>query len=236
MLEELRRPLFIVALVLITLAFLVELGSAGFIDNVTPADKPSYDLPTPGWGIPYLALLDGLLLFTVALIGASLLIPERVHGRVQGIVTLIVSLLVLLGAIAAIFLAITLLTLMVSLLLAVPFGTIVYFATFADFDVAASRTTLGIVMPLKLAFAVCLVLAHQRFLENKGLVLIILTSLLATLIVSFLHGFIPGFLVSITDDIAAIIVAILAAIWALVFLIGSIPAIVKALRVDRALR
>ncbi len=90
-------------------------------------------------------------------------------------------------------------------------------------------------MIFKLAFAILLVFAHQRFLQNKGLVLIILTSLLATIIVSFLHGLVPRFLVSITDDIAAIVVAILAAIWALFFLIGSIPSIIKVLRVDRAL-
>jgi len=79
------------------------------------------------------------------------------------------------------------------------------------------------------------VFSHKRFLENKGLVLIILTSLLATVIISFLHGLVPSFLVSITDNIAAIITAILAAIWALFYLIGSIPAIIKVLRVDRAL-
>jgi hypothetical protein len=89
-------------------------------------------------------------------------------------------------------------------------------------------------MSLKLAFAVVLLLAHQRFLQNKGLVLIILTSLLANVILSFLHGIVPRLLVSITDAIGAIVVGILAAVWALIFLIGSIPAIVKALRVDRA--
>ena len=217
------------------IAFLVEMGSAAFLGSI-PSQAAARDLPTPGWGIPFLALLDGLLLFTVVLIGVSLLMPERVQGRVQGVMTLLVALGVLLGGIAAIYFAILLLNLMVSLLLAVPFGTLVYMATFADFDVAASRATLGLLMPLKLAFAVCLVVAHQRFLENRGLVLLILTSLLATVIVSFLHGFVPRFLVSITDDIAAMMIAILATIWSLVFLVGSIPAIVKALRVDRAMQ
>jgi hypothetical protein len=90
-------------------------------------------------------------------------------------------------------------------------------------------------MALKIGFVVLLVMAHQRFLENKGLVLIILTSFLATIILSFLHGIVPRFLVSITDDIGAIIIAILAAIWSLFYLIGAIPAVIKALRVDKAL-
>lgn len=141
----------------------------------------------------------------------------------------------LIGAIVIIMVAVGLLMLMVSLLMAVPFGTAIYFATYGTFDTGGARITLGMLMSLKLGFAACLLFAHQRFLQNKGLVLLILTSLLGNVIVSFLHGFVSGPLVSITDDIGAIIVAILAAIWALVFLLGSIPAIVKALRVDRAL-
>jgi hypothetical protein len=112
---------------------------------------------------------------------------------------------------------------------------VVYLAKFADFDTNQAVATLGVIMSLKLAFAGFLVFSHQRFLENKGLVLIILTSLLATIIISFLHGMVPFILASITDMIGAIVVAVLAAIWALFYLIGSIPAIVKVLRVDRAL-
>jgi hypothetical protein len=90
-------------------------------------------------------------------------------------------------------------------------------------------------MSLKLAFAGFLVFAHPRFVQNKGLLLIVLSSFLATIIIGFLHGMVPRMLASITDDIGAIVVGILAAIWALIYLIGSIPAVIKALRVDRAL-
>ncbi len=71
-------------------------------------------------------------------------------------------------------------------------------------------------------------MAHQRFLENRGLILLIATSLLATIIVSFLHGMVPGFLVSVTDLIAALIVVILAAVWVIVSLVFSIIAVIKA--------
>jgi hypothetical protein len=83
-------------------------------------------------------------------------------------------------------------------------------------------------MALKIGFVVCLVLAHQRFLQNKGLVLIVLTSLLANLIISFLHNFAPGILVSITDAIGAIVVGILAVIWAIVLLVFASISIVRA--------
>jgi len=225
MLDSLRKPLFIVAVILLVLAVLIELGSGFYIGTTE----------SPGYGIRYLAILDGLVLFTIGIITAPLLIPARVVGRVQGIISFVVSLLMLIGAIVMIVVAIGLLVLMISLFMAVPFGTVVYIAKFASFDTGQAAATLGIIMSLKLAFAGFLVFSHQRFLENKGLVLIILTSFLATIIVSFLHGLVPSFLVSITDDVAAIITAILAAIWALFYLIGSIPAIIKVLRVDRAL-
>ena len=70
--------------------------------------------------------------------------------------------------------------------------------------------------------------AHPRFLQNKGLVLLFLTSLLGGLIVSFLHGFVPVILVSITDGVAAIIIAILAIIWCIFFLIGAIVSIFRS--------
>ena len=64
----------------------------------------------------------------------------------------------------------------------------------------------------------------------KGLVLIVLTSLVAGLVVSFLHGFVPGILVSITDAVAGIVVAILAILWAAFLLLGSVFSVVAALK------
>jgi hypothetical protein len=236
MLDALRKPFLIVSVILLVIAVLAEVGSLAYLDAAGKNASQFKDMPTPGLGIAYLALLDGLLLFTLGMICAPLIIPQRIHGRIQGIVTLIVSLLTLISAIAMIFVAIGLLMLMVALFMAIPFGTIIYMAKFADFDTGAAGGTLGLIMSLKLGFAVFLVLAHQRFLQNKGLVLIVLTSFLATIIVSFLHGLTPGFLVSITDDIAAIIIAILAAIWSVIYLVGSIPSIIKVLRVDQSLK
>ena len=65
---------------------------------------------------------------------------------------------------------------MVSLLLAPPFGPIAYLALWGGFDTDGATVALGLTMLLKLAFAACLVLAHQRFLQNKGLVVLVLLS------------------------------------------------------------
>ena len=226
--DSLRTPFLIVALILGLIIVLIEAGSLGFIGNIAHSD-----LSTPGLGVPYLALMDGILLFTIGMFGLAVIVPAPVLGAVQGIITFIVMLLLLLSAIGLIFVAVTLLTLMVTLLLAVPFGTIAYFAAFADFDTDAARITLGVIMTLKIALVIFLVLAQQQFIEVKGLVLLILTSFLVSIVVSFLHGLVPGFLVSIVDAIAAIVVGVIAAIWALIKLIGSIPGIVKGLRISR---
>ena len=142
---------------------------------------------------------------------------------------MIVSLLLLLGCLAAGVAAIGLLMLLIGLLLALPFGPIAYAAMgYATFPTGAAATTLGLLMTGKLIASGALVMAHQRFLQNKGLILLIATSLLATIIVSFLHGMVPGFLVSVTDLIAALIVVILAAVWVIVSLVFSIIAVIKA--------
>jgi hypothetical protein len=177
-----------------------------------------------------MAVLDGMLLFTVGLVASSLLITDRVQGRVQGCVTLILSIIMILATIFMIIMAIVFLILMISLLLAVPFGTIVYLAIYGFFDRGGASNVLSLLMVIKIVFAICLVVAQQRFLENRGLVLLIISSLIANIVISFLHGFVPGILVSITDDIAGIIVAACGGIWWILALIAAIPAIIAAIR------
>jgi hypothetical protein len=242
---ELRKPFFVVAIVAIALVVLVELGSALLIgggdagdalteqarglgvevSNVSGVQEP------PGRGIPYLVLIDVILLYTVLLMGIGLVLPDRLHGRVQGAATLIGSIILIIVAFLMLIIAFIELLVMLALVAAAPFGTLAYLAIWGFFPRGDAAVVLSLLMFLKLAFCAFLVLAHQRFLQNKGLVLLILTSLLCTLIVAFLHGLVPVILVSIVDDLAAIVFAIVAIIWGIVLLIGSIPAVVKAIRV-----
>ena len=222
MVDRLRTPFFIAALVLIVIAVLIEVGMA--IAGIGSSGD------TPGIGLKYLAFLDGALLFTVGLMGLALLVKEKVQARTQGCITAIFSLVLLIVAVLAILLALAELILMISLLLAVPFGTIAYFAIYGDFAKGQAAGILALLMLLKLAFGVCLMLAQQRFIQNKGLVLIFLSSLLGNVVIGLLHGIVPGVLVSITDNIAAIIVAIIGVIWAIFLFVGSIGPILKALK------
>jgi len=148
-------------------------------------------------------------------------------------VSLIVSFLGLIATIVLIFTALALLLVMVTLLLAIPFGTLAYLAVWGHFPTGAAAATLGLIMFLKLAFCVLLLLAEQRFLQNKGLIILTGASLGATWLAGFLIAFPPSILASITDMIAALIFSIVGAVWLLVMLIGSLLAIIASLRTVR---
>ena len=124
MVDALRKPFFVVALLLLLLVVSTEIGGglavsgsyAGNICNKLPNDDDirkecdpdeanGLKEDVPGLAISYLALVDGVLLFTVGLMGASLLLPDSIHGRIQGIITLIFAILLILASIALIFVA-----------------------------------------------------------------------------------------------------------------------------------
>src|SRR5438270_513825 len=88
-------------------------------------------------------------------------------------------------------------------------------------EVSAPAVLLSLLMFLKVVFAVMLVVAQPRFLQNKGLVALIATSMLATVALVFLHGLVPVVLVSIVDDVGAAAFAVVAAVWGVVLLVGS---------------
>ena len=256
-LGELRKLPLIIALALILICVALELGAAGFLHtagdtadavqnvrnskvfkDMTPAEQDrtiqsvqnaaGQDDP-PGLGIPYLALVDGILAYSLALMVLALVLPMHLQAKLQGIVGVILMFFLALACIVLIFVALAQLLLMIGLFFAIPFGTIAYLIIWGSFPKTAAAVILSLLIFFKIASSICLLIAHQRYLKDIGLILMILTSFIATIIVSFLHGLVPGPLVSITDAVAAIIVGILALIWAIVVLIGSIIAAVFAL-------
>jgi hypothetical protein len=253
--DRFRLPWFVAGLILFVLALLVDVvgpsvlppvpkgggsvegamskalaGSGMSDDEIKDAKKSASDLPSdaPGLGLKYLALLDGLVVFSVSLMALALLLPDRVQGRLQGILSLIVSLVGVIGSIILIIVAFILLMVMVAMFLAVPFGTIAYLAIYGSFNTGGATAVLGVLMILKLAACVCLLIAHPRFLQNKGLVFLILTALLGQFVLTLLHAIVPGILCSITDTLGAIVIAVLALIWLVVMLVFSLISIVKA--------
>jgi hypothetical protein len=260
--DSLRKPFLVAAVLVVLVAFLSCLGSSlvtgppPFADRVnqtlsnpqTVALLEKFDIDPgdahdslsdtrpenpPGMGIPALALIEGLLLLVLVITAAPLLIGERITGVLTGGVSIIGGLVVLLAAIATAIVSFTALMLMVSLLLSAPFGTLAYLAIFGSFDSGGAAVFTSLVLGLTLAALVLLVLAQQRFLKGKGLLLLLLTAVLLTFVTSLLHSIVPGFLVSITDALAALITAIVSAIWALLVLIGGIVSAVRVLQLGR---
>jgi len=183
----------------------------------------------PGYAIKSLSYLDSLLCFTLVLMCLPLVISPNFIGKVQGVATIIMALMTIIFSFIYLIKVLINLILMVTLLLAIPFGTLVYMIAYSQFDTGPAAAILSSVMFLKYVFAISLFLAHEKFLFNKGLVLIIATSFITMIIVSFLHSLLPTFLVSITDALAAIINCIIAIIWAIVLLVGGIIAVVKVI-------
>jgi len=220
--DTLRLPFFVVAAFLLVMAVGVEFASLAVI--------PSERNGPPGWGIPYLAIVDLLLAYGVGVHSVGLGKQPGLQGRLQGPISLVVSVFGLLGAVALAFLAFGLLMLMVGLMVAVPFGTLAYMALWSSFPETEARVLLGLIMGLKIGFCVLLLLAHQGFLKNKGLMILVGVSLGLTWLTGFLHALPPGPLVSITDVVAALVTAIVGAIWLLALLLGSVGAILASLR------
>ncbi len=248
--EAIRKPFFIAAVVVFAVAVLAEIGMSLLlggtaVEPVSPGEAAKLGIPLdvflntqkadadpPGAGIGFLAFLDGLLLFTVVMLGLSLMMELRLYGRIQGIVTLVVTFLWVVAAFFAAMLAMAKLFLMFGLFVAAPFGTLAYLALWGSFPTGQAAAILGLLLLLKAVFVVLLILSQPKFLKVTGLVVLVVVSVLLQLVLGLIHGFLPGPLVSIGDQFWALVTVIVALVWALVMLIVSIPAIINALRVS----
>ncbi len=183
-----------------------------------------------GFGVEALQYVDVYLLFTMAIMSLGLILGERIHAKVQGVITLIVAIIIIIVAIIKIFIILAKLLIMVGLLLAIPFGTLAYLIIYGDFDTSAAYAVMALLFVLKVVFGALLLLAHQDFLKNIGLIVYTLLAFVGMIVVSFLYAIVPGFLVSITDAIAGIVLAIIGIILAIWMGIKALIAIVLMLK------
>jgi len=252
----LRTPFFVMAIVAAALIIACELAlslgvggnSSGALNSIgsgldtettevlsDPANAAVAGESPPGSGIRYLALVDGLLLFTVLLLGSSVVFSQRAYARVQGVLTLVVAILWIIGCFVLALMALAKLLLMIGLFVAAPFGTIAYIAAWGWFPVGEAAILLSLLLLLKIVFVGFLVTAQPRFARVKGLMVLIALSVVLQLALGFIHGFLPRVVVSIGDELWALVTAVVALIWAVVMLVMAIPAILNALRVSRSL-
>lgn len=184
----------------------------------------------PGLGIPYLALLDILLLLEAFVFALPLMLRGRSISIAHTVTKLLLSLGVIIGGIILAIIAFVLVMLMISLLMAFPFGTIAYFAIWGFFPAGSAAGVLSAILVAKIVCGVLLFIVSPMHMKRFCFVLFLLSALLTTVIVMFLHGIVPSFLVSITDGIAAIVVAIIAIIWGIVKLIDAILGIIALVK------
>lgn len=227
--ERLRWPLFLGALFCLAGAVAVEIGAGVVWPSGIARPDGGYAGRAPGQAVWGLAALDLILVYTMAVLVAGMLVPRAV-ARVQALLGFLVFLLGALAVLAATLAVFAGLVAMVTLLMAVPFGTAIYFAVHVPFPRGAVSAALAAAMAFKLAFAVCLVLAQPRFLQMRSLVLLIATSLVATWLTGVILAFVPGFLGAIGDAVAALIAGILALVWAVFLMLASLPGVVRAVR------
>jgi len=243
-----RRTLLVVSFALMALVLVLELAAPHLVgggrvtgvaaiaistgDADTGAEVASIGEP-PGRGISYLAFVDLALVFLIGQYVLSQVLPGRVHGRITGIGTLIGSFVMVFVALIALIVAIIEIVIMISLFFAFPFGTAAYMAVWGGFPRGQAAGLLSALLVLQVVSLIVLVLAQPKMLRQRGFMVVSIMAIVLKLVLSFLHGFVPRPMMAISDDLGAIISAVCGLILAIVFLVVSIPSIVKALRVDR---
>ena len=203
-----------------------QVGGFSALENVLGTDASD----VPGYAVAALITIDSLLLFTLIMFNLPLVVSPRLVAQLQGLISIIVGIVVILFALLTLLKVLVMVFLMVGLLLALPFGTIIYMVLYGHFDTREAAAIMSTLMLLKLVLSGALLIAHERFLLNIGLIALIASSIIAMVIISFLHNFLPVFLVSITDGIGAIIVTVIAIIWGLILVIGGIIGALTAIR------
>jgi hypothetical protein len=220
---NIRRYITFISWALIAIIVGIELGSSLGLLSIMAQAVGADGTKSPGMGIMALAFIDGILLYSWSTIKAGSIIPEKFLTPATKIANLCFFFSMLMAAIATIVTAIALITVMVSLLLAIPFGTIVYMIKYANFSTGAAQSTLAILMSLKILFTISLIVGEARlFQDYRKFLYVLATSFVVNIIIGFTHGMVPGFLVSITDAIGAIIVAVIALVWLITMFLGSI--------------
>lgn len=221
-----RRTFLVVSFVVMVLVLVLELAAPHLV-GAGQADEP------PGRGISYLAFVDLALVFLIGQYLLSQVLTGRVHGRVTGIGTVVGSFVMVFVALIALIVAIIEIIIMISLFFAVPFGTAAYLAIWGGFPRGQAAAMLTALLVLQVVSLILLVLAQPKMLRQRGFVVVAAIALVLKLVLSFLHALVPRPVVAIADDLGAIIISLVGLVLAIVFLIVSIPSIVKALRVDR---
>lgn len=220
-----RRAWFFAAIGVLVALVVVELAAG---PALTPASRPSSDAlsvpgvaamvraaqvdpteitqvaatqhPSPPLAPAAQAMIDGVLLVTLALPARSLALAGR--------------LAVLLGATAVTVAAIARLRYLVALYLSPPFGTLTYLLRFGSFRRSEALVVVTVLVVVKASVCAALIRGAPGSRAAKTLFGLALTSLAASVVTALCYSWAPVTLGNITDALAAAAVALTAVLWA----------------------
>lgn len=206
------------------LALALELGSHAVVSLVDASAAEGLSMPAMG-------LIDGLLLWLLLTLVTSTIIPAPVHNKLRALLTPLVYLVAVIVAVFVFFGGVLKLTLMLSLLLAVPFGPLVYLSVYGNFGTDGVTLVTGIVTGFRAAVLVILCISSWRYLKNKTLISMATAGFISGFLVGLIFALLPGILHSVGDAVLAIIFAVLASVMSIVMFVRSIPALLSAFRI-----
>jgi hypothetical protein len=191
--------------------------------------------PSP-LALPSQALIDGLLLVSVAGLALPRLLPRarsapaatsRAGAVNQGarLVSFLLSLAILLVSIAVAVASIARLRYLVALYLSPPLGTLSYLLLYGSFRRGAGLLALTGLMVLKVGACLLVWRAFPRA-AKRGVGGLAITSVGATVATTICYALAPTSLGTIVDALAAGVVALVALLWAGVIVSGSVRRLV----------
>ena len=176
----------------------------------------------PGYGLEADGLYLWVVFFSILISLIGMLITKASVHRVGIIISLINSIIVIFISIFLIVQAILKLIIMIGLLLALPFGPLIYMAIYGAFPKGPVLTLGGLGLLCKIVAAVLLWIGGSQMIRIKSATLLLITGFVTFFIIEFGLGFVPVIFCSIADAIIGIIIAIVVIIWSIFILIGSI--------------
>jgi len=181
----------------------------------------------PGYSLEADGLYLWVVFFSILISLIGMLITKASVHRVGMIISLINSIIVIFISIFLIVQAILKLIIMIGLLLALPFGPLIYMAIYGAFPKGPVLILGGLGLLCKIVAAVLLWIGGSQMIRIKSATLLLITGFVTFFIIEFGLGFVPGIFCSIADAIIGIIIAIVVIIWSIFILIGSITGVLS---------
>lgn len=180
------------------------------------------NLEAPGYALEADGLFLWVVLFSilVSLIGMVAATASVIRGGM--VASAVSSVIVIILSVALIVMAIIELTIMIGLLMALPFGPLIYLGIYGNFPKGVLMLVAGVGLLCKAGAALLVFMGGPQLARMKSSVLMFVTAVGTFFIMELVFGIVPGPFAGIADGILGIIFAVVAIVWAVVVLSGAI--------------